>query len=136
MNSCLNCFVFVPFVSPFTSCWLWHCGTTRKGTVFWGPGWQLFPWGPSSRGNKRWPTASKLKILTLYTWGYSSLVNCKTFCEGPGFDSQEYQLVTPVVPYLSTEFAGCSINSGISCGARKLTQTSRVIKKKKSYTTI
>jgi len=33
-----------------------------------------------------------------------------------------------VVPYMSTGIAGCSVNTEISCGTRKLTWTSRVIK--------
>ena len=36
-----------------------------------------------------------------------------------------------VVSYLFTGFAGCSVNPGISCGARKLTRTPRVKKKEK-----
>jgi len=39
--------------------------------------------------------------------------------------------VTPVVPYLSTGLAGCSVDPGNSRGARKLTRTPQVIKKKK-----
>ena len=35
--------------------------------------------------------------------------------------------------YLSTGFVGCLIGPGISCGARKLTWTPRVTKKKKKY---
>lgn len=31
-------------------------------------GRQLFPWGPYIRGYKRWPTASKLRILTLHAF--------------------------------------------------------------------
>jgi len=31
---------------------------------------------------------------------------------------------------MSTELAGCSVDPGISCGARKLAQTPRVTKKK------
>jgi len=42
-----------------------------------------------------------------------------------------YQPVTPAVPYLPTGLAGCSVGPGISCGARKLARTPRVIKKKK-----
>jgi hypothetical protein len=38
-----------------------------------------------------------------------------------------------VVPYLSIGLAGCSVDSGNSRGARKLTRTPRVIKKKKSH---
>jgi hypothetical protein len=41
---------------------------------------------------------------------------------------------TPVIPavfYLPTGLAGCSVGPGISCGARKLTRTPRVTKKKK-----
>jgi hypothetical protein len=38
-------------------------------------------------------------------------------------------LVIPAVPYIFTGFAGCSVGPEISCGARKLTRTSRVIKK-------
>jgi hypothetical protein len=34
-----------------------------------------------------------------------------------------------VVFYLSTGLAGCSVDPGISCGARKLTRTPRVTKK-------
>jgi len=39
--------------------------------------------------------------------------------------------VTPVVPYMLTGLAGCSVGPGISCDARKLAQTPRVTKKKK-----
>jgi len=39
-------------------------------------------------------------------------------------------LVTPVVSYLSTGLAGCSVGSGISCGVRKLARTPQVTKKK------
>jgi hypothetical protein len=39
--------------------------------------------------------------------------------------------VTPAVSYLPTGLAGCSVGPGISCGARKLTRTPRVTKKKK-----
>jgi len=39
--------------------------------------------------------------------------------------------VTPAVSYLPTGLAGCSVGPGISCGARKLTRTLRVTKKKK-----
>jgi len=39
--------------------------------------------------------------------------------------------VTPAVPYLPTGLAGCSVGPEISRGARKLTRTPRVIKKKK-----
>ena len=49
-------------------------------------------------------------------------------CEGPGFDPQEYQPVTPAVPYLSTGLAGCSVGPRISCAARKLARIPRVIK--------
>jgi hypothetical protein len=38
--------------------------------------------------------------------------------------------VTPAVSYLPIGLAGCSVGSEISCGARKLAQTPRVIKKK------
>ena len=38
--------------------------------------------------------------------------------------------VTPAVFYLSTGLAGCSVDPGISCGARKLDRTPRVTKKK------
>jgi len=44
---------------------------------------------------------------------------------------------TPVIPavfYLPTRLAGCSVDPGISRGARKLTRTPRVIKKKKRIT--
>jgi len=34
--------------------------------------------------------------------------------------------VIPAVPYLSTELAGCSVGSEISCVARKLTRIPRV----------
>jgi len=44
--------------------------------------------------------------------------------------------VTPAVSYLSTGFAGYLVGSGISCGARKLAQTPRVIKKKNKRTQI
>jgi len=37
--------------------------------------------------------------------------------------------VIPVVSYLSTGLAGCSVGSGISRGACKLVRTPRVIKK-------
>jgi hypothetical protein len=40
--------------------------------------------------------------------------------------------VTPVISYLSTGLAGCSVDPGISCGARKLARTPRVTKKKKN----
>jgi len=39
--------------------------------------------------------------------------------------------IIPAVSYLSTGLAGCSVGSGISCGARKLARTPRVTKKKK-----
>ena len=39
--------------------------------------------------------------------------------------------VTTAVPYLSTRLAGCSVGPRISRGARKLTRTPQVIKKKK-----
>jgi len=42
--------------------------------------------------------------------------------------------VTPAVSYLPTGLAGCSVGPGISCGARKLTRTPRVTKKKKKDT--
>jgi hypothetical protein len=35
------------------------------------------------------------------------------------------------VPYMSTGFAGCSVGSGISCGARKLARTPPSYQKKK-----
>jgi hypothetical protein len=38
--------------------------------------------------------------------------------------------VIPAVFYLPTGLAGCSVDPGISCGARKLTRTPRVKKKK------
>ena len=38
--------------------------------------------------------------------------------------------VTPAVPYMLTGLARCSVDSGISCGARKLARTPWVIKKK------
>jgi len=41
-------------------------------------------------------------------------------------------LVIPAVSYLPTELAGCSVNPGISCGARKLARTPRIKKKKKT----
>jgi hypothetical protein len=41
--------------------------------------------------------------------------------------------VTLAVPYLPTGLAGCSVDPGISRGARKLTRTPRVIKKKMEY---
>jgi hypothetical protein len=41
-----------------------------------------------------------------------------------------YMSVTPAVSYLSTGLAGYSVGPGISCGARKLTRTPRVTKKK------
>jgi hypothetical protein len=37
--------------------------------------------------------------------------------------------VTLTVSYLSTGLVGCSVNSGISRGAHKLTRISRIIKK-------
>jgi len=40
--------------------------------------------------------------------------------------------VTPAVFYLPAGLVGCSVDPGISCGARKLARTSRVKKKKKS----
>jgi hypothetical protein len=39
--------------------------------------------------------------------------------------------VTPAVLYLLTGLAGCSVDPGISRGARKLAQTPRVIKKRR-----
>jgi len=39
--------------------------------------------------------------------------------------------VTPVVSYLPTGLAGCSVDPGISCGARKLAGHSGLKKKKK-----
>ena len=64
--------------------------------------------------------------------GLAQLVNCKVcLCEGPGFDPQEYQPVTPVVPYLPIGLTGCSVGPRISCGARKLARTSRSSKKEK-----
>ena len=39
--------------------------------------------------------------------------------------------VTLVVFYLSTGLAGCSVDPGISCGARKLIRSSQVKKKRK-----
>jgi hypothetical protein len=39
--------------------------------------------------------------------------------------------VIPVVSYMLTGLARCSVDPGISCGARKLTRTPRIIKKKK-----
>jgi hypothetical protein len=39
--------------------------------------------------------------------------------------------VTPAVFYLPAGLAGCSVDPGISCGARKLARTPRVTKKKK-----
>jgi len=39
--------------------------------------------------------------------------------------------VIPALPYLPTGLAGYSVGSGISRGARKLTRTPQVIKKKK-----
>jgi len=44
--------------------------------------------------------------------------------------------VTPAVSYLPTGLAGCSVDSGISCDARKLAQTLRVTKKKTAIKTI
>jgi hypothetical protein len=38
--------------------------------------------------------------------------------------------VTSTVSYLPTGLAGCSVNPGISCGARKLTRPSQIKKKK------
>jgi len=79
----------------------------------------------------------KLKSQTIYTWGSSSVVNCKAcFVTVPSSIISVYQPVTPVVPYLSTGLAGCSVGPGISCGARKLARTLRVIKKKKKCQTI
>jgi hypothetical protein len=40
--------------------------------------------------------------------------------------------VIPVVSYMLTGLARCSVGPGISCGTHKLTRTSRIIKKKKS----
>jgi len=40
--------------------------------------------------------------------------------------------VTPALFYLPAGLAGCSVDPGISCGARKLTRTPRVKKKKKT----
>jgi len=37
--------------------------------------------------------------------------------------------VTPAVPYLFIGLAGCSMDPGISRGARKLVRTPRIIKK-------
>jgi type IV secretory pathway VirB3-like protein len=44
-----------------------------------------------------------------------------------------YMFVIPVVFYISTGFAGCSVDRRISYGIRKLARTPRVIKKKKTY---
>jgi hypothetical protein len=75
----------------------------------------------------------KLKSQTIYTW----VVNCKAcFVTIPSSIVSVYQPVTPVVPYLPTGLAGCSVGPRISCGARKLARTLRVIKKKKKYQTI
>jgi len=41
--------------------------------------------------------------------------------------------VTPAVSYLPTGLAGCSVGSGISCGARKLARTPGLRKKKKQF---
>ena len=72
------------------------------------------------------------KRLVYILEGLAQMINCKAcLCEGPGFDPQEYQPVTPVVLYLPTGLAGCSVDPGISCGGRKLARTPRVIKKKK-----
>jgi len=38
--------------------------------------------------------------------------------------------VTPAVSYLPTGLAGCSVDPGISCGARKLARTPQVTKKR------
>jgi hypothetical protein len=74
----------------------------------------------------------KLKSQTIYTWGSSSVVNCKAcFVTVPSSIISVYQPVTPVVSYLPTGLAECSVGPGISCGARKLARTLRVIKKKK-----
>jgi len=40
-------------------------------------------------------------------------------------------LITPVVFYLPTGLAGCSVGPEISCSAGKLARTPRVTKKKK-----
>jgi hypothetical protein len=45
-------------------------------------------------------------------------------------------MCTPIisaVPYLFTGLAGCSVDLGNSCGARKLARTPRVIQKKSDY---
>jgi hypothetical protein len=39
--------------------------------------------------------------------------------------------VIPAVPYMPIELAGCSMNTGINRGMRKLARTPQVIKKKK-----
>nr|TKS00238.1 hypothetical protein D5086_0000184510 [Populus alba] len=58
----------------------------------------------------------------------SPLINSKAcLCEGPGFDPQEYQPVTPAVSYLPTGLAGCSVGPGNSRGARKLARTPRLL---------
>ena len=41
--------------------------------------------------------------------------------------------VTPAVLYMLTGLARCLVSPGISCGARKLARTPRVIQKKKKY---
>jgi hypothetical protein len=79
----------------------------------------------------------KLKSQTIYTWGSSSVVNCKAcFVTVPSSIISVYQPVTPVMPYLPTGLAECSVGPGISCGACKLARTLRVIKKKKKCQTI
>jgi hypothetical protein len=47
-----------------------------------------------------------------------------------------FMAVNPVVSYLSTRFAGYSVDPKNSRGARKLTQTSRIIRKKKKVIAI
>ena len=48
-----------------------------------------------------------------------------------GFKPHLSMSVTLAVPYMLTGLAGCSVSPMISCGARKLTRTTRVTKKKK-----
>ena len=60
------------------------------------------------------------------------MVNCKAcFATVPSSILYVHLPVTPAVPYLPTGLAGCSVGPGLSCGARKLARTPRVIKKEK-----
>ena len=58
------------------------------------------------------------------------MFNCKAyFAIVPSSIFYVHLSVTPAVPYLPTGLAGYSVGPGISCGARKLARTPRVIKK-------